>query len=76
MSRPMAARVPPGAGVDVTIDDFATTRVPGEFGLVYLLRNTITNLTTHDEQVAYFANAAAHLSPWWPFRHRGLHPAT
>jgi hypothetical protein len=30
---------------------------------VYLLRNTITNLTTQDEQVACFGNVAAHLAP-------------
>jgi hypothetical protein len=37
--------------------------VPGEFGLVYLVYNTITNLLTQDEQVDCFANAAAHLVP-------------
>jgi SAM-dependent methyltransferase len=63
LSRPMAARVPAGSGVEVTIGDFATTRVPGAFRLVYLLRNTITNLATQDEQVACFRNAAAHLEP-------------
>ena len=31
--------------------------------MVYLLRNTITNLTSQDEQVQAFANAAAHLRP-------------
>jgi hypothetical protein len=31
--------------------------------LVYLLRNTITNLTTQDDQVDCFRNAAAHLEP-------------
>lgn len=35
----------------------------GTFRLVYLLRNTITNLTTQDEQVSAFRNAAAHLEP-------------
>ena len=30
---------------------------------MYLLCNTITNLTAQDEQVAAFANAAAHLTP-------------
>jgi hypothetical protein len=60
-------RTKPGAdAVDVTIGDFATTGVdlnPGPFSLVYLVRNTIMNLTTQDEQVACFANAAAHLGP-------------
>jgi SAM-dependent methyltransferase len=49
--------------VKVTIGDMATTRVDGTFRLVYLVFNTIGNLTTQDEQVACFANAAAHLEP-------------
>ncbi len=47
--------------IDVTIGNFATTRVGGEFTLVYLIFNTIFNLVTQDEQVACFQNAAAHL---------------
>ena len=47
----------------MTIGDFATTKVHGAFRLVYLLRNTITNLTTQDEQIECFRNAAAHLQP-------------
>ena len=39
----------------------AATRVDGEFSLVYLVFNTIFNLTTQDGQVACFENAAAHL---------------
>jgi hypothetical protein len=35
----------------------------GGFSLVYLVFNTITNLTTQDEQVACFENAARHLAP-------------
>lgn len=49
--------------IDVTIGDMATTRVGGSFRLVYLVFNTIGNLTTQDQQVACFANAAAHLEP-------------
>jgi SAM-dependent methyltransferase len=49
--------------VGVTIGDFAKTTVPGEFSLVYLVYNTISNLTTQDEQVECFRNAAAHLIP-------------
>ena len=57
-------RAQPGAsGVGVTIGDFATAAVDGPFTLAYLLRNTITNLTTQDEQVATFRNVAAHLEP-------------
>lgn len=57
-------RAKAGAGrINVTIGDMATTRLPGRFTLVYLVFNTIGNLTTQDEQVACFANAAAHLEP-------------
>jgi SAM-dependent methyltransferase len=57
-------RVKPGAGdVGVTIGDFATTKVDGPFRLAYLVYNTITNLTTQDEQIGCFRNVAAHLEP-------------
>lgn len=49
--------------IEVTIGDMATTRIGGTFRLVYLVFNTIGNLTTQDQQVACFANAAAHLEP-------------
>jgi SAM-dependent methyltransferase len=49
--------------IGVTVGDFATTRVNGRFTLVYLLRNTITNLTSQHEQVEAFRNAARHLVP-------------
>jgi SAM-dependent methyltransferase len=49
--------------IDVTIGDFATSRVDGTFSVAYLVRNTITNLTTQDEQVECFRNVAAHLDP-------------
>ena len=55
-------RAKPGAEqIDVTIGDFATTRVEGTFSLAYLVFNTINNLTTQDEQVACFQNVATHL---------------
>jgi hypothetical protein len=49
--------------IGVTIGDFATAKVGERFTLAYLLRNTITNLTTQDEQVECFRNVAAHLEP-------------
>ena len=56
-------REKPGAeNIAVTIGDFATTRVAGAFSLVYLVFNTIGNLTTQDDQVACFQNAADHLA--------------
>ncbi len=55
-------RTKPGAdAIGVTIGDFATTRVEGSFEIAYLVRNTITNLTTQGEQVQCFQNVAAHL---------------
>ena len=49
--------------IKVTMGDMATTRIDRTFRLVYLVFNTIGNLTTQDQQVACFANAAAHLEP-------------
>jgi SAM-dependent methyltransferase len=66
LSPPMVEqlRAKPGADdIDVTIGDFATTRVRGTFRLAYLVYNTIENLTTQDEQVQCFRNVAAHLEP-------------
>jgi SAM-dependent methyltransferase len=61
-------RAKPGAdAVPVTVGDMTSTRAPGSFELVYLLWNTIMNVTTQDEQVAVFANAAAHLAPGGTF---------
>jgi len=52
----------PGAErIEAIAGDMAATRVDGEFSLVYLVFNTIFNLTTQDGQVACFENAAAHL---------------
>jgi len=65
-SEAMVSRLRAKAGaeeIDVTIGDFSTTRVDGEFSLVYLVFNTIFNLVTQDAQVACFENAAAHLGP-------------
>lgn len=59
-----ALRAKPGAeDIGVTVGDFATTRVEGKFVLAYVVRNTIMNLTTQDEQVECFRNVAAHLEP-------------
>ena len=66
LSEAMAKRLrakPGGADIPVTIGDMATTTVEGSFSLVYLVYNTISNLTTQDGQVACFRNAAAHLAP-------------
>lgn len=54
---------PGGHTVAVTIGDMTTTRAPGQFTLVYLLANSLMNVTTQEEQVQVFTNAAAHLEP-------------
>lgn len=51
------------ATLPIVIGDMATTRVPGEFSLVWLPFNSISNLRTQAEQVACFRNAARHLRP-------------
>ncbi|GAA4356310.1 class I SAM-dependent DNA methyltransferase [Angustibacter luteus] len=66
LSQPMVdqlrAKVDAGT-IPVVLGDMASARAPGEFTLVYLVFNTISNLLTQAEQVACFRNAARHLSP-------------
>ncbi|GAA0221208.1 class I SAM-dependent methyltransferase [Saccharothrix mutabilis subsp. mutabilis] len=66
LSPDMVARLREKASAEtlpVVLGDMATTVVPGEFTLVYLVYNTISNLQTQDEQVECFRNAARHLAP-------------
>ena len=49
--------------IPVAIGDMTTTRVEGTFSLVYLVFNSINNVTTQDGQVDVFATGAAHLGP-------------
>src|SRR5689334_12848980 len=52
-------RAKPGAdAIEVAIGDYATTQVDGEFSLVYIVFNSISNHTTQEGQVATFENAA------------------
>jgi SAM-dependent methyltransferase len=52
----------PGADeVAVKLGSMTDARVAGAFRLVYLVWNSIMNVTTQDEQVEVFLNAAAHL---------------
>jgi SAM-dependent methyltransferase len=62
LSPAMAARLL-GSDINVAIGDFATVTVGTNFRMVYLVRNTITNLTGQDQQINAFRNAAAHLEP-------------
>ncbi|QDY71335.1 class I SAM-dependent DNA methyltransferase [Qingshengfaniella alkalisoli] len=70
LSRPMLRRLrskPGGDAVRATIGDMTSTRLGQTFSLVYLVFNTINNLTTQAAQVACFENAAAHLEPGGAF---------
>ena len=51
------------AEIPVAIGDMSATRVEGTFSLVYVVFNSINNVTSQDGQVDVFANAAAHLEP-------------
>jgi SAM-dependent methyltransferase len=65
LSRPMVDQLRTkvdGEAVPVVLGDMASARAPGEYSLVYLVFNTISNLLTQAQQVACFRNAAAHLS--------------
>jgi SAM-dependent methyltransferase len=66
LSAPMVAqlrRKADQATLPVLVGDMATTRADGEFSLVYLVWNSISNLRTQPEQVECFRNAARHLRP-------------
>jgi SAM-dependent methyltransferase len=52
-----------GRDVPVIVGDMATSTVPGQFSLVYLVWNGLGNIRTQPEQVACFQNAARHLAP-------------
>ena len=66
LSRPMIDQLrtkADAATLPVIEGDMATAVAPGEFTLVYLVYNTVSNLLSQAEQVACFRNAARHLVP-------------
>ncbi len=66
----MVARLrekPGGAAIPVTIGDMADVPVDGPFDFVYLIFNTLFNLTTQDAQVRCFQNVARCLAPGGAF---------
>jgi SAM-dependent methyltransferase len=66
LSNAMARRLreKPGAErIEITIGSYTDAKADGAFRVVYLVFNTIMNVTTQAEQVACFRNAAAHLEP-------------
>ena len=68
LSAPMTARLRtkmPAERLPVVTGDMATATAPdvGDYSLVFLVYNTISNLRTQAEQVDCFRNAARHLRP-------------
>ncbi|AVV46524.1 class I SAM-dependent methyltransferase [Streptomyces sp. ID05-04B] len=66
LSRPMVEQLrtkADEAAIPVIMGDMATAVAPGEYTLVYLVYNTLSNLLTQAEQVDCFRNAARHLTP-------------
>jgi SAM-dependent methyltransferase len=70
LSAAMVARLraKPGgdaASIPVVMGDMTTAQAPwaGSYGLVFLVFNSLMNLTTQEAQIACFENAAAHLAP-------------
>ena len=64
-SEAMLARLrskPGGDVIPVTIGNFADVGVDGRFSLIFVAFNTFFGLTTQDDQLRCFANAAAHLA--------------
>ncbi len=49
--------------IPVVLGDMTTARVDGEFELVFVVFNGISNVLTQDQQIAVFHNAARHLVP-------------
>ena len=52
-----------GGGVNASVADISDFALARKYALVYLVFNTISNLTTQEAQVACFEHAAAHLRP-------------
>lgn len=68
LSAPMTAKLHekmPVERLPVVIGDMATATAPdvGDYSLVFLVYNTLSNLRTQAEQVDCFRNAARHLRP-------------
>jgi SAM-dependent methyltransferase len=67
---------PRGKEIEAVEGDFATVTVDGEFGLVFISRYALFALTSQDEQVRCFENAAAHLVPGGVFAIEVMSPAS
>ncbi len=66
---------PHGGAVGASVGDISDFALDGTYSLVYLVFNTIMNLTTQDQQVACFESAASHLRPGGRFVIENVVPA-
>ena len=65
VSEAMVAKLrakPGGDGIEVVMGDFAEVEVEGDFGLVFVVFNTLFNLASQQDQVRCFVNVADHLT--------------
>lgn len=64
LSAPMVDQLRKKAGADevpVVVGDMTRSTMPGEFSVVFLVWNSLSNLVTQEDQVECFRNAARHL---------------
>ena len=64
LSAPMVEQLRKKASADeipVVVGDMTMSTMPGEFSVVFLVWNSLSNLVTQEEQVECFRNAARHL---------------
>ncbi|MBM7786284.1 class I SAM-dependent DNA methyltransferase [Tenggerimyces flavus] len=62
LSPDMVERLREKASIPVHVGDMTTVATGREYGVVYLVFNTIFNLLTADDQIRCFENAARHLT--------------
>ncbi|HPE48378.1 MAG TPA: class I SAM-dependent methyltransferase [Hyphomonas sp.] len=58
---------PGGADIPVTLGDMASVKAEGAFDFIFLIFNTLYNLTSQEAQVRCFANAGEMLAPGGAF---------
>src|SRR6201987_4317654 len=59
---PKLRQKPRGEAIPVSIGDFADVAIEGAFDLIFLVFNTLFNLTSQDDQVRCFQNVARRLT--------------
>jgi hypothetical protein len=65
---------PGGASIPVTVGDFTTVPVDGQFALVYIVFSTLYGLPTQDAQGTCIRHVVEHLAPGGVFVVEGFVP--